>query len=273
MTEPTPAPVVLFDLDDTLMAHREAVAAGIVQYMRVRAYDGDELAASRLWHELEEEHYRAYLDGALSFEGQRRARAAAFAREFGDELDDPSASEWFAEYFRHYRDSWTLHDDVLPALDALSEALPGVRFGIVTNGELEFQTAKIVRLALDGRVEQVVASGDVGIAKPEAGIFHEAVRAVPSLPTGLGRRLRRRSPAHRCRGRGACGARRRVAQPPRRRAGRRRGRSGECGGRHRDPRPRRARRAARATARAARDVRTGRAHPHAPDPSSHRTLR
>ena len=175
MMEQTAAPVVLFDLDDTLMAHREAVAAGIVQYMRVRAYDGDELAASRLWHDLEEEHYRAYLDGALSFEGQRRARATAFAREFGDELDDPSASEWFAEYFRHYRDSWTLHDDVLPALDALSEALPGVRFGIVTNGELEFQTAKLVRLALDGRVEQVIASGDVGIAKPEAGIFHEAV--------------------------------------------------------------------------------------------------
>lgn len=175
MTGDAASPVVLFDLDDTLMAHREAVVAGILRHMRERAYDGDERAAAGRWHELEEEHYTAYLEGALSFEGQRRARAAAFAREFGDELDERAASAWFAEYFRHYRDSWALHDDVLPALDALATALPRVRFGIVTNGELEFQTAKIVRLALHGRVEHVIASGEVGIAKPDPGIFHEAL--------------------------------------------------------------------------------------------------
>jgi putative hydrolase of the HAD superfamily len=92
------APVVLFDLDDTLMAHREAVAAGIVRYMRERAYEGDEELAARRWHELEEEHYHAYLGGALSFEGQRRARAAAIAREFGEELDVVDASAWCAQY-------------------------------------------------------------------------------------------------------------------------------------------------------------------------------
>ena len=169
------APVVLFDLDDTLMAHREAVAAGIVRYMRERAYEGDEELAARRWHELEEEHYHAYLGGALSFEGQRRARAAAFAREFGEELDDVDASAWFHEYFERYRDSWALHDDVLPAFEALSTGLPGVRFGIVTNGELEFQTAKIVRLALHGRVEHVIASGELGVTKPDRAIFDAAV--------------------------------------------------------------------------------------------------
>lgn len=171
----TGSPVVLFDLDDTLMAHREAVAAGIVRYMRVRAYEGDSAAAAARWHELEEEHYAAYLGGALSFEGQRRARAAAFAREFGEELDDVDASAWFSAYFEHYRDAWTLHDDVLPALDALAAVLPGVRFGIVTNGELEFQTAKIMRLALHGRVEHVIASGELGVAKPEPAIFDAAL--------------------------------------------------------------------------------------------------
>jgi len=169
------SPVVLFDLDDTLMAHREAVAAGIVRYMRERAYEGDEDFAARRWHELEEEHYHAYLGGALSFEGQRRARAAAFAREFGEELDDVDASAWFAEYFERYRDSWALHDDALPAFESLGAALPGVRFGIVTNGELEFQTAKIVRLALHGRVEHVIASGELGVTKPDPAIFDAAV--------------------------------------------------------------------------------------------------
>ena len=195
MTDDAATPVVLFDLDDTLMAHREAVVAGILRHMRERAYDGDEHAAAGRWHELEEEHYTAYLTGALTFEGQRRARAADFAREFGDELDDSAAGAWFAEYFRHYRDSWALHDDVLPAFDALAGALPGVRFGIVTNGELEFQTAKVVRLALHGRVEHVIASGEVGIAKPDPGIFHEALdrfrRAHPvSVAAYVGDRLR-----------------------------------------------------------------------------------
>jgi putative hydrolase of the HAD superfamily len=172
---PTERPVVLFDLDDTLMAHREAVAAGIVLHIRSRAYVGDEAAAVRRWHELEEEHYLAYLGGELTFEGQRQARAVAFARQFGEELDDLGASGWFAEYFERYRDSWGLHDDVVPALDTLETTFPGVRLGIITNGELEYQTAKIVRLALDGRVEHVIASGEVGITKPDTGIFRAAL--------------------------------------------------------------------------------------------------
>ncbi len=84
---------------------------------------------------------------------------------------------------------------MLPAFDALATALPGVRFGIVTNGELEFQMAKVVRLALHGRIEHVIASGEVGIAKPDPGIFHEALdrfgRANPvSAAAYVGDRLR-----------------------------------------------------------------------------------
>ena len=170
-----PRPVVLFDLDDTLMAHHEAVEAGIILHMRSRAYFGDEADAARRWHDLEEEHYLAYLGGHLTFEGQRQARAAAFARLFGEELDGPAASRWFAEYFERYRDSWALHDDVAPALDALEEALPGVRFGIITNGEHDSQAAKLARLAIDGRVEHVVASGSIGVTKPDEAIFGAAL--------------------------------------------------------------------------------------------------
>ena len=159
VTDATAAtPVVLFDLDDTLMAHRAAVDAGIALHMAERAYEAERAPAQQLWHDLEEEHYHAYLAGQLTFEGQRRARARDFALAHGDELDDLAAGAWFARYFERYRESWSLHGDALPALDALVEALPGVRFGIITNGELDFQRAKLERLGIVDRFDHVIAS-------------------------------------------------------------------------------------------------------------------
>ena len=171
----TPSPVVLFDLDDTLMAHRAAVDAGIALHMRERAYETEHATAQLLWHDLEEEHYHAYLAGQLTFEGQRRARARAFALAHGEELDELAAGAWFARYFERYRESWSLHGDVLTALDALVDGLPGVRLGIITNGELDFQRAKLERLGILDRFAHVVASGDVGITKPDARIFEQAI--------------------------------------------------------------------------------------------------
>ncbi|WP_232331672.1 HAD family hydrolase [Agromyces laixinhei] len=182
---PAPAPVVMFDLDDTLMAHRAAVAAGITLHMRELAYDGDGTAASVLWQELEEQHYHSYLAGRLTFEGQRRARARDFAVAHGDELDELAAGAWFDRYFERYRESWSLHDDALPALDALALALPGVRLGIITNGELDFQSAKLERLGIRDRFEHVIASGDVGATKPDAEIFRVAIeRFAAATPVG-----------------------------------------------------------------------------------------
>ncbi|MCD5347836.1 HAD family hydrolase [Agromyces sp. H3Y2-19a] len=169
------APLVLFDLDDTLMAHREAVAMAIVLHMRERAYTGDHVSAQRLWHELEEQHYHEYLAGRATYEGQRRARARDFALAHDDELDDLAASAWFERYFERYRESWSLHDDALPALDAVATALPRVRLGVITNGELDLQLTKLDRLGLRERFELVIASGDVGVAKPDPAIFELAV--------------------------------------------------------------------------------------------------
>jgi len=168
-------PVVLFDLDDTLMAHRAAVDAGIALHMAERAYEAEHAPAQQLWHDLEEEHYHAYLEGRLTFEGQRRARARDFALAHGEELDDLAAGAWFGRYFERYRESWSLHGDALQALDAIDEALPGVRFGIITNGELDFQRAKLERLGIIDRFDHVVASGEVGVTKPDPGIFELAM--------------------------------------------------------------------------------------------------
>ncbi|WP_241983805.1 HAD family hydrolase [Cryobacterium luteum] len=188
--------VVLFDLDDTLFAHRGAVAAGILLHLdRVGGAfaTGDRVAATGLWDALEEEHYHSYLAGSLDFAGQRRARAQDFAASFDIMLTDAEADTWFDEYFESYRASWRLHDDALPCLDALAQLLPEVRFGLITNGDPVFQGEKIRRVGLTDRFEHVVTSGALGFAKPDPRIFEHAC-AVFGVPVSeavyVGDRLR-----------------------------------------------------------------------------------
>ena len=178
--------VALFDLDDTLFAHREAVERGLAAH---RAALGgaiaaaDDAAENRRWYELEERHYHEYLAGELDFLGQRRARARSFVTPYGLVLaTDSEADAWFDSYLVHYENNWTLHDDTLPCLDALTRVDDPCRIGLITNGDIDFQTAKLRGTGLLPRIEHIVASGDVGVAKPDAAIFDHACRVFGVSP-------------------------------------------------------------------------------------------
>jgi putative hydrolase of the HAD superfamily len=183
--------VVLFDLDDTLFAHRESVVKGITQYRRSLGgaiAAADTHLAARRWHELEEVHYHRYLAGELTFMEQRRERARVFAEEYGVLLEDHEADAWFDSYFLEYQRAWTLHDDTLPCLDAIAP----LRIGIITNGDFAFQSAKIERIGLAPRIETLITSGELGYAKPDARIFEHACRVFgvqPSEAAYVGDRL------------------------------------------------------------------------------------
>jgi len=162
---------MLFDLDDCLMAHSRAVAVGLA---RARAEAGGAVAAAddagelRRWRDLEEHHYGRWLSGEIDFIEQRRERVRGFLAPFGIVPTADEALAWFDRYMVGYRASWSLFDDVLLALDALEEAVPGIRLGVITNGDLAFQTEKLEAIGLADRMEHVIASGEVGVAKPAA---------------------------------------------------------------------------------------------------------
>lgn len=183
MTDPR---VILFDLDDTLFAHRASVeAAAATTLAHIAPELDDESVASEVarWNDLEEHHYHRYLSGELDYLGQRRARARDFVTPYGVDLaDDPAAEKWFEDYLVGYRNAWILHDDALPALDELRTRWPEVRFGIVTNGDLDFQLGKIAFLEIGERFEHIVASGEVGITKPDERIFAHAVALFDAAP-------------------------------------------------------------------------------------------
>ncbi|MGN6744349.1 MAG: HAD family hydrolase [Amnibacterium sp.] len=187
---------VLFDLDDTVMMHREAVDDGVLATLATMERDetappeAEELAR---WRELEEHHYARYLDGELDYQGQRRARVHAFLAPYGIRLDDRTAEAWFEQYSRRYRAAFRLHDDALPCLDALEAAIPGVRFGVITNGDLAFQTAKLEALGIERRFAHLITSGELGVAKPDPRIFEAAAARFGLRPADcayVGDRLR-----------------------------------------------------------------------------------
>jgi putative hydrolase of the HAD superfamily len=168
---------VLFDLDDTLFAHRDAVESGLLSHVRAlgHPYDASDAAAEvAFWRSLEEHHYHRYLGGDVGYEDQRRDRATDYAARHGVKLTSADAAAWFSAYFERYVGAWRLHDDALPCLDALSGRIPDVRFGIITNGELEFQLRKIDAMGIRDRFDAIVASGEVGVTKPDARIFEHA---------------------------------------------------------------------------------------------------
>jgi putative hydrolase of the HAD superfamily len=190
------ASAVLFDLDGTLMDHEAARAAGFAAHVAVSMPEIGTGELERLdgeWRRLETLHYDEYTSGRCSFAEQRRRRARgiheALGRTVGSEAD---ADRWYAGYLSNYRAAWRPFDDVLPALAALERAWPRTSFAVVTNGEGGPQRAKLEAIGLSERFPVLVASGEVGVAKPESAIFAlacERLAVEPSQAVHVGDRL------------------------------------------------------------------------------------
>jgi HAD superfamily hydrolase (TIGR01549 family) len=85
-----------------------------------------------------------------------------------------SLEELDARYCREYLDTIEPDVQVLEALSRLRER--GWRIGVVTNGPVPHQAHKAERLGLLPLVDSFCASDEIGIAKPDPRIFHEAIR-------------------------------------------------------------------------------------------------
>jgi len=184
--------VALFDLDDTLFHHRQAVRDGIAAHVTSTLPDVDALAHLDRWDALEELHYHRYLSGELDYLGQRRARARDFMAGFGITFPTDAAAEgWFESYLIEYVRAWTLYDDAFPCLSALAAA--GLHLGMITNGIPSFQQPKLDTLELAAHFEHIVTSGEFGVAKPDPSIFLHACAlfgVAPEEAVYVGDRLR-----------------------------------------------------------------------------------
>jgi putative hydrolase of the HAD superfamily len=159
--------MIFFDLDDTLLDYRATEKKAALALLN---HSPEQFLP--WWSRLAEHYYGEFLKGKISFDDQRRCRVKEIFGGAGISLDDPAADAAVKVYLEHFNGSETLFEDVLPALDRLS----GRRLGIITNGDMIHQRAKLVHLGILGRFEVIVISEEVGVNKPDAGIFTWAAR-------------------------------------------------------------------------------------------------
>ena len=118
--------------------------------------------------------------GAISAKlAQRRSKEAVFRELVVDlRLPDDPLRLW-ADYRHRMPELVTCPDGVFDALSALRTA--GWTIGIVTNGEIDNQQAKILRTGLADAVDGWVISAEAGVRKPDREIFALAARRL-SVP-------------------------------------------------------------------------------------------
>lgn len=163
---------VLFDLDDTLFDHRRSARAALTEVHRVHgrgtdldAFEGQHTAYLEVMH-LE------VLAGRIGLDEARRERFrrvfAALGVTLGDADVDAAASA--------YRSGYMVARRALDgAADLLLAVRPHARIGIVTNNLLDEQRDKLAYCGLGECVDVLIASEDVGVSKPDRGIFDIAL--------------------------------------------------------------------------------------------------
>ena len=158
--------LILFDLDDTLCDSRLALTRRLRFAFELAAersghgggLDYDEMVQQAI--ELEQ-HGVDQFDDLFGRYGLAGATAATVARE------------WIMENRLH---GLEFFHDAIETLQAVREARPDRRIGIITNGPAWIQRPKVELLGIGDLVDFVIISGEFGVHKPDPTIFREGLR-------------------------------------------------------------------------------------------------
>jgi len=164
---------VLFDLDDTLFDHRRSARAALTEVHRNHGRGTDLDAFERHHARFLEVMHLEVLAGRIGLDEARRER---FRRVFLA-FDIPLHAADVDAVASAYRSGYMLARRALEgAADLLLAVRRHARIGIVTNNLLDEQRDKLEYCGLAPFVDELIASEDVGVSKPERGIFDIALQ-------------------------------------------------------------------------------------------------
>jgi putative hydrolase of the HAD superfamily len=174
---------VCLDIDDTLVDYMASSRAALAVLM---GHD----RAWRHWFDVTERYYERFTSGEVDFDTMRLQRTRAFFVECGEQLSDAEVAVREAARMDAVRGAWRLFDDAQPCLHLLRSA--GLMLAAVTNASSAHQRTKLATVGLIDTFDVLVIAEEVGMAKPDPGIFQLAcarLRVRPHQAVHVGDRL------------------------------------------------------------------------------------
>jgi HAD superfamily hydrolase (TIGR01662 family) len=167
---------ILFDLDDTLFDHDQATVRALSTLREAEstfhAWTPDELVR-RHSVELETMHLEV-LAGRQSVDNAREERfRRLFVAASGQAAPDGHAARLARGYRTAYEQAWQPVAGAVALLDSLRR--DGFAIAIVTNNIVSEQKLKLAHCKLDGLIDVLITSEEIGAAKPDVRIFEAAL--------------------------------------------------------------------------------------------------
>ncbi|RYP74383.1 hypothetical protein DL771_003050 [Monosporascus sp. 5C6A] len=179
MTLESTHPVVLFDLDNTIFDQnhslRSAISAIQENYADLAGYGVEELIAR--YNAALQQAYDKYLYKEITYEEAEVMKVQLFFTGF--DLPKPTPEEvtdFRATYKPAYRENRIATPGSIETLIRLRE--DGYRLAIVSNGQINDQTAKAEAIGIRHLVDRIVTSEEAGYCKPDHRIFEFSIEAL-----------------------------------------------------------------------------------------------
>lgn len=151
---------VIFDLDHTLF-DRHGTLKSLVPSLRSEFQVNENLT--------DEEIGNIWCCADDSFVYSGWEYIFSHLNEKGVFLTAPEFSDYCAFIYKHFEITSVPFPETVPMLEKLRKM--GYKTGLITNGNHKLQYAKIRNLRLAGHFDEIIATGDYGIHKPDREIF------------------------------------------------------------------------------------------------------
>ncbi len=182
---------VFFDIDDTLYSRRALLLRAARETAKhpeaVCGREGtmQEDLFMKIFYQHSDENYPLVVSGQITPWQSNVWRYVRTLQDLGEEVCDEDG-EAFARRYTYLQEHIEMSDELRCTLEELA-GMSDVRLGVITNGASEFQWKKACTLGLDRLIGRgdILVSGDLGISKPEQGIFLEGAKRFGLAPQDL----------------------------------------------------------------------------------------
>lgn len=167
---------VFFDLDRTLMNFELGEDMGIKiifeTYKKDIKMNYEEFKST--WKVIAQKTFDEYSAGLHTFDQQRHLRVYRMFEANGVKLSSEETDKRFALYWSTYEKGVDLFSDSLNILNNLKNH--DIPMGLISNGDVSNQYWKLNKVKITSYFNPIIISGEVGISKPDLGIFEIALK-------------------------------------------------------------------------------------------------